>query len=273
MNRDFTSALHWLQFSDSALPVGAFSFSNGVETAVHEGLVRTPEELEQLVRSALRAMASLEGVAALESFRCVQVMSCKQTMSCKRSEEASYPEEAQSTEMASFTKMASSTKESPSTEETLQQLRRIDRRLLAFKLNEESRQMSLRMGKKWVELGASLLPHPLLQRWKEEISAQRSPGNQAVAQGVLFALAGNRAEELFATLCFGVMNQMTGAALRCMKISHFETQRMLFRLSEEVAPLYEEVQPLSLHEMHSFAPQLDLLASLHEQGPLRMFMS
>jgi urease accessory protein len=255
MNRDFTSALHWLQFSDSALPVGAFSFSNGVETAVHEGLVRTPEELEQLVRSALRAMASLEGVAALESFRCVQVMSCVQTMSCKRPEEAP------------------STKESPSTEETLQQLRRIDRRLLAFKLNEESRQMSLRMGKKWVELGASLLPHPLLQRWKEEISAQRSPGNQAVAQGVLFALAGNRAEELFATLCFGVMNQMTGAALRCMKISHFETQRMLFRLSEEVAPLYEEVQPLSLHEMHSFAPQLDLLASLHEQGPLRMFMS
>lgn len=243
MNRDFTSALHWLQFSDSALPVGAFSFSNGVETAVHEGLVRTPEELEQLVRSALRAMASLEGVAALESFRCVQTMSCERP------------------------------KESPSTEETMQQLRRIDRRLLAFKLNEESRQMSLRMGKKWVELGASLLPHPLLQRWKEEISAQRSPGNQAVAQGVLFALAGNRAEELFATLCFGVMNQMTGAALRCMKISHFETQRMLFRLSEEVAPLYEEVQPLSLHEMHSFAPQLDLLASLHEQGPLRMFMS
>lgn len=243
MNRDFTSALHWLQFSDSALPVGAFSFSNGVETAVHEGLVRTPEELEQLVRSALRAMASLEGVAALESFRCVQTMSCERP------------------------------KESPSTEETMQQLRRIDRRLLAFKLNEESRQMSLRMGKKWVELGASLLPHPLLQRWKEEISAQRSPGNQAVAQGVLFALAGNCAEELFATLCFGVMNQMTGAALRCMKISHFETQRMLFRLSEEVAPLYEEVQPLSLHEMHSFAPQLDLLASLHEQGPLRMFMS
>jgi urease accessory protein UreF len=248
-------------------------------------LVRTPEELEQLVRSALRAMASLEGVAALESFRCVQVMSCVQTMSCKRSEEVSYPgespnpketpnpEETQSTEMASSTEMAPSTKESPSTEETLQQLRRIDRRLLAFKLNEESRQMSLRMGKKWVELGASLLPHPLLQRWKEEISAQRSPGNQAVAQGVLFALAGNRAEELFATLCFGVMNQMTGAALRCMKISHFETQRMLFRLSEEVAPLYEEVQPLSLHEMHSFAPQLDLLASLHEQGPLRMFMS
>jgi urease accessory protein len=243
MNRDFTSALHWLQFSDSALPVGAFSFSNGVETAVHEGLVRTPEELEQLVRSALRAMASLEGVAALESFRCVQTMSCERP------------------------------KESPSTEETMQQLRRIDRRLLAFKLNEESRQMSLRMGKKWVELGASLLPHPLLQRWKEEISAQRSPGNQAVAQGVLFALAGNRAEELFVTLCFGVMNQMTGAALRCMKISHFETQRMLFRLSEEVAPLYEEVQPLSLYEMHSFAPQLDLLASLHEQGPLRMFMS
>lgn len=267
MNRDFTSALHWLQFSDSALPVGAFSFSNGVETAVHEGLVRTPEELEQLVRSALRAMASLEGVAALESFRCVQAMRREQTMSCKRPEETPNPKESPSTEEST------STKKSPSTEETLQQLRRIDRRLLAFKLNEESRQMSLRMGKKWVELGASLLPHPLLRRWKEEISAQRSPGNQAVAQGVLFALAGNRAEELFATLCFGVMNQMTGAALRCMKISHFETQRILFRLSEEVTPLYEEVQPLSLHEMHSFAPQLDLLASLHEQGPLRMFMS
>ena len=56
-----------LQFGDSLLPVGAFSFSNGLESAVQLGIVRDPESLEQFVGSALRQAATSDGIAVLSA--------------------------------------------------------------------------------------------------------------------------------------------------------------------------------------------------------------
>lgn len=50
------SQYHWLaymQFLDSALPVGAFSHSFGLETMVQRGMVKTAEELQTYIRSML----------------------------------------------------------------------------------------------------------------------------------------------------------------------------------------------------------------------------
>ena len=43
--------LRLAEFSDSAFPVGAFSFSNGLETAADRGLVRDAASLEEYVRT------------------------------------------------------------------------------------------------------------------------------------------------------------------------------------------------------------------------------
>jgi urease accessory protein len=58
-----------LQFGDSMLPVGAFSFSNGLEAAVQEGLVHDLETLRQFVRTAADQAATGDGVAMLEAHR------------------------------------------------------------------------------------------------------------------------------------------------------------------------------------------------------------
>ena len=39
MTDDATTVMRLLEFTDSAFPVGTFSFSNGLETAAEEGLV------------------------------------------------------------------------------------------------------------------------------------------------------------------------------------------------------------------------------------------
>lgn len=55
--------LRLLQISDSALPIGGYTHSWGLEAAIAAGLVRDPESLERWVRSWLRfCLASLEGV-------------------------------------------------------------------------------------------------------------------------------------------------------------------------------------------------------------------
>ncbi len=61
-----------LQFGDSLLPVGAFSFSNGLETAVQLGVVRDVATLRDFVRTAVEQAATSDGVAVLAAFRAAQ---------------------------------------------------------------------------------------------------------------------------------------------------------------------------------------------------------
>jgi urease accessory protein len=58
-----------LQFGDSMLPVGAFSFSNGLESAVQTGLVHDLDTLRQFVRTAVEQAATGDGIAVLAAYR------------------------------------------------------------------------------------------------------------------------------------------------------------------------------------------------------------
>jgi len=61
-----------LQFGDSMLPVGAFSFSNGVESAVQTGLVRDLATLREFVQTATQQAAHCDGIAVLTAHRGAQ---------------------------------------------------------------------------------------------------------------------------------------------------------------------------------------------------------
>lgn len=58
-----------LQFGDSMLPVGSFSFSNGLESAVQERLVYDQGSLRQYVETLTEQGATGDGVALLEAHR------------------------------------------------------------------------------------------------------------------------------------------------------------------------------------------------------------
>ena len=58
-----------LQFGDSLLPIGSFSFSNALESAVQEGTVRDTTTLGEFVTAAARRAATSDGIALLEAHR------------------------------------------------------------------------------------------------------------------------------------------------------------------------------------------------------------
>jgi urease accessory protein len=51
------------------LPVGSFSFSNGLEAAVQQKVVHDLESLRQFVQTAIRQAGRSDGIAVLEAFR------------------------------------------------------------------------------------------------------------------------------------------------------------------------------------------------------------
>ncbi|WP_369415042.1 urease accessory protein UreF [Acuticoccus kalidii] len=58
-----------LQFSDSTLPVGAFAFSNGLESALQTEVVTDPASLREYVELILRQSARMDGIAFLHAHR------------------------------------------------------------------------------------------------------------------------------------------------------------------------------------------------------------
>lgn len=227
---NFAAISRLLQFTDSTFPVGTFSFSNGLETAGFENMVRDAETLKEFVWSQSLQAAYSDGVAAIHAHRAFLA--------------------------GDYDRIAEA-----------------DRMLMLFKMNDEARLMLKRMGKKFAELAKKLFDNPLIDRWLEEIKADKTPGSFPIAQGIAYAAAGVSEADLFVAHQYGVVNMVLSAALRCVKVSHYDTQKILFDLSDRVEGLYKEASRMELKDMNAFFPELDILASLHEKGAMRMFMN
>ncbi len=145
--------------------------------------------------------------------------------------------------------------------------------LMASKMNDEARLMLQRMGKKLAELSVRLFPGEVVKRWLSEIDAGATPGSYPISQGVAFRAAGLSEEDLFTSHQYGVINMILGASLRCVRVSHLETQEILYDLAEDIPALYDEVKNLTIYELNCFVPEMDIFASMHEKGQMRMFMS
>lgn len=150
---------------------------------------------------------------------------------------------------------------------------RADHSLILVKLNEESRKMLTKMGLKMAELGCMLNTDEYSDLFLYHIKKGLTPGTFPVAQGVCFASSGINEKDLFLSHQYGVINMILNAALRCIKVSHLDTQKILFDIMTNVNSLYEEVKDYTLEEMHTFCPESDIFMSIHEKGSQRMFMS
>ena len=148
-----------------------------------------------------------------------------------------------------------------------------DRALFRFKMNAEARLMLQRMGKKFAELASHLFESELISKWLEDIKANVVPGTFPVAQGLAYAAAGVNERDLFCAHQYGVINMVLSAALRIVRVSHYDTQMILFDLAKQTDEFYTQAALMELKDMNAFFPQLDIIASLHEKGNMRMFMN
>ncbi len=227
---DLAAVMRLLEFTDSAFPVGTFSFSNGLETAADTGLVHDAATLEQYTTQIALQAAFTDGIAALHALR-------------------AYANNHYNT------------------------LLRCDQEVILCKMNTETRLMTCRMGKKLGELSSHIFDDPMITRWLSDINSERTSGTYPVGQGLLFAACGIGEEALFAAHQYGVINMVLSAALRCVRVSHYDTQRILFHLGARISELYTQVRGLGFDDMYTFTPQADIIASLHEKGTKRMFMN
>jgi urease accessory protein len=150
---------------------------------------------------------------------------------------------------------------------------RIDERVFARKLSGETRTMTVRMGRKFAELSASVTGAPGLAAWQADVAAGATPGCYPVALAVGFAAQGLQEREAFVVHQYGVATMILSAALRLMRIGHVETQRMLYELNAGADAAYATAAAASLDDMAGFAPLAEILAAVHVKAHVRLFMN
>jgi urease accessory protein len=219
-----------LQFGDSMFPIGGFSFSSGLESAVQKGVVTDAATLHAFARTAVEQAARGDGIALIAAHRAA-------------------------------------------TASDVDELIRIDAHVYARKLSHEARTMSVRMGKKFTEMGVQVVGAPLLHTWREHIETSVTPGCYPVALAINFAVQDLPAHEAFIVHQYGVASTILGAALRLMKISHVDTQKILYELNELAQAVYDSAAAARLSDMAGYAPLTEILAAVHAKAHVRLFMS
>ncbi|MCB8822032.1 urease accessory protein UreF [Microvirga rosea] len=231
VTKDRVAALaRMLQFGDSMFPIGGFSFSSGLESAVQKGVVTDVSTLLAFTRTATEQAARGDGIAVIAAHRAAMVGDVKELI-C------------------------------------------IDESVYARKLSDEARTMSVRMGKKFAEMGVHVLGAPLLHAWRDCILTGQGPGCYPVALAVNFAVQDLSEHHTFAVHQYGVAAPILGAALRLMKVSHLDTQKILYELSEDLDAAYERAAKTRLMDMSGYAPLMDILAAVHIKAHVRLFMN
>jgi urease accessory protein len=153
------------------------------------------------------------------------------------------------------------------------ELVRIDERVYARKLSSETRTMTVRMGRKHAEIMLDVTGAPVVAAWHARIQAGTTPGCYAVALAAGFAAQGLDARESFVVHQYGVAAMILSAALRLMRVSHVDTQRMLYELAIESDAAYDAAAAARLDDMAGFAPLAEILAAVHVKAHVRLFMN
>jgi urease accessory protein len=225
-----THLARMLQFGDSMFPIGGFSFSGGLESAIQQRVVTGIPSLLEFTRTAVEQAARGDGIAIVCAHRAALAGD-------------------------------------------IDGLLRIDALVHARKLSGETRAMSTKMGRKFAELGAHVTGAATMQDWRERVLSNATPGCYPVALAIHFAALGLSARDAFVVHHYGVISTILGAALRLMRISHVDTQALLFQLNADVDTPYSTAAAATLDDMAGFAPLAEILAAVHVKAHVRLFMN
>ncbi len=229
-----------LQLADSAFPSGFYTLSHGLEGYAQAHSVTT-DQIPALLADLLRHTVGPSDATALALAHAVVSQQAK-------------PDPHSS--------MGS---------DPVEQLRIIDRKLFACKLNQGLRKAATRTGRQLLDLSRDIFSHPVLHAYTEAVIAKTTPGCQAVAAGVTYAAAGTDAEQAVLADLFAFSSSFVQAALKLRLTDHRRAQMILYEAFPVLSEVAQEAVARPLDELYSCSPLADVFSGQHENASARLF--
>ncbi len=152
-------------------------------------------------------------------------------------------------------------------ENTLASILELDGRVDALKAPREAREASRSLGRRRLKLVSAV------GEYRRLVDEGRTPGHQAVVTGMHAALDGVSREEAMLAFAYGTSAGLVSSAMKLLPLGQTRAQDLLSRLGEAMPAVVRSADGLSLDDLGSFLPLLDIAAMRHETGAPRLFIS
>jgi urease accessory protein len=143
----------------------------------------------------------------------------------------------------------------------------IDAWVDSLKAPREAREAGRSLGRRRLRVVAA----PELYR--AAVEEGRSPGQQAVVTGLHAALEGISREEAMTAFAYGTAAGLVASAMKLLPLGQTRAQALLTKLGVSMADAVRVADALTLEDLGSFTPLLDISAMRHEVAAPRLFIS
>jgi urease accessory protein len=155
----------------------------------------------------------------------------------------------------------------------LVELRRIDAALTARKLSDPARRASTLCGGRLASLARDLKVGGVVDQLVGEIVGGAGAGNLSVVEGAVGAGMGVSREQTVLIAVRGHAVAMLSSAVRLGRLGTTRSQALLFELTSELERCAQTAIRVSLGDLRSTLPELEIHAARHERRDARLFMT
>lgn len=223
-----------LQLADSALPVGTFAHSFGLESALADGSVRDEVDVADWLQEFVRGqLVTTDLLAVREVYAALDGGAAD-----------------------AFAGVAG-----------------IDEVLTASALAAEAREASRTMGARLLEVALDCFPSPLVREYADAVRAGECTGHYAVAMALTLAGLGIEREEAMRAYATSVLVGLTQNAVRAVPLGQAAGQRVITSLHPAIGRAVATALTLPADLLGACSPQLEIAQMRHEHLHARMFSS
>lgn len=155
----------------------------------------------------------------------------------------------------------------------MQAIIEIDLTLTSMKLVRESRESSVKTGGRMLAVSRRLTEAAIVQQLQEAVDQGESPGNYAVALGVVSAVMGIPCRQAMLMELYSFAVSFLAVAVRLGRLHYLQVQDILQRSGETIINVVDENINKPIHDIRSFAPAIDMMGMKHQRADRRLFVS
>lgn len=111
----------------------------------------------------------------------------------------------------------------------------------------------------------------MISWWLAQIKQGETAGTYPATQALIMAVQGIAEREVVVMHQYGVAMTILSAAMRLMRVTHFDTQRILFELTQNIDAYCDIAEVGDIQQMSSYTPIVDVLAAVHVNAHVRLF--
>lgn len=264
------SFLRLLQFSDGLFPAGGYAHSFGLETLVQSGRVRNESDVTAFLAGYLESSAApTDAVVVL----------------CARKYALAHDLDA----CICLDHLLDALKPAAEVREASRQMGRQTLRVLR-ELSKSDLLDSVGLGERRLSPDANagfgaLAPEAtgenssassaegIPDQFAAALESGATPCHHPVVFGIAAAVSGWPPRETASAFLYSTSAVIAGASLRLLPLGQLSGQRILAQAGTLIASLSESILDRTEDDLHSFTPELEIAAMLHESLDARLFRS